>query len=160
MTEDRADALISAFCAVVAVAILLGILFFSVGCASAPRVYRVRMHAIKTDILAYESAEQASRQCRKHIQRWENKTGRVHVLDNGEPAKMGQEYRGCKVPPIPAKPPLEGEHYQRIITSIETIDNLCHELCHALKAPDRICEQIHFDGRYYPGRTINVEDPK
>ena len=133
----------------------IALLALASGCAhpNMARAYRVRFEAIKTSAIIYERGEHADRQCRKHIRKWEKATGKVHVLDNGEPAKPGQGYRGCKVEPV-----FSGG-YKHIITSLETIDNFCHELCHALGAPNAICEKIHFDGRYYPGRTIVVEDP-
>lgn len=120
------------------------------GCA-APRAYRVRFKSLKTSIIVYETQAQVSRQCEKHIRRWEIATGKTATLDSGAPRAVAQEYRGCMVP---AKHP---GGYKHILTSLETIDNGFHELCHALGAATQACDEIHFDGRNYPGRTIEIE---
>lgn len=129
--------------------VLLGCLLFGSACAPALRTHRVRFEALKLDVIVYETEAQASRQCKKHIAKWERATGLTHRLDNGTMASPRQEYRGCHVAP------LHAGLNSHILTSAESVDNLCHELCHALGAKREVCESIHFN-KLPPGRTVTV----
>mgnify|MGYP001611475611 CR=1 FL=1 len=119
-------------------------------CASPVKTYRVRFPAINTDLIVYETEAQVSRQCSKHIRKWERATGLKHKLDDGRESTERTVYRGCTVPPL-----HEGLN-QHILTSLETVDNFAHELCHALGADPSICDSIRFDGKSYPGKTVDI----
>ena len=136
---------------IMAISILVGVLAM-IGCVSAPKVHRVRFKALKLDVIAYETQAQASRQCKKHIARWEKVTGLKHRLDDGTFAGERTEYNGCHVAP------LHAGLNSHIIASIQSIQVICHELCHALGAKRDVCESIRFDATPI-GRTINVPEP-
>lgn len=150
------------------------VLAFS-GCG--PKAYRVRSLTARTSVLVYERASDADKRCAFHIAQWEKQTGRRQMLDDGTPRSDDQHYRGCLVPPLhragdpcgPGADPeckMQRDGYWRIISSLETVDNLVHEFCHRLmaylraegdqRADDKTCDAIHFDGRYYPGRTVEL----
>ena len=125
------------------------LLFILSGCAT-PRAYRVRMDAIRTSAIIFEREEHASWLCIRRMLQQARQTGRPARQDSGALIDEHSRVRGCLL--VPRR---EGA-YWRIISSLETIDNFIHELCHRFSKDRTLCDGIHLDRGEKPGRTIRV----
>ena len=133
--------------------LILAFGLLAAGCAHQPPVM-VRLDAIQTSVVVYQTHSEVSAWCDKFLGDWEKKTGRIAMADDGVTPSRYANSRGCAIPP------RTKYAYWMILSSMETIDNVLHELCHRFTRDNSKCDGIHFDGRDIPSNGIIIEDTR